>query len=315
LLKFLIQEGKIMKKGNLVKPFHLWKMAFVLLTLLFSTMLVSAQCEEGQTVSFLAFTQTDVSAKPFQFTNEQFSGTFSANTEVNVTFSGAASVLNGPANLIISNTTTTAPATEVGLRTIQPFNNTFRIAITRGGLNLLTAVVTHETNNFSEISGDTNNVSSSAGYSAATPNQNITYTSDFFIFSGTAGRNFSLSFSAITPNYVRQGIFLNTFTASGTGLFSSCGAPQFTPPTAAPAEIKGRVLTNRGRGLARARVTLTDSAGQTFSVSTNSLGYYRFTGIDSGQSVVISVNSKQYRYAPKVITVGEDLYDMDFVPE
>jgi hypothetical protein len=64
--------------------------------------------------------------KPFQFTNEQFSGTFSANTEVNVSFSGAASVLNGPANLTISNTQTTAAATDVGTRTVQPFNNTFR---------------------------------------------------------------------------------------------------------------------------------------------------------------------------------------------
>jgi phosphoribosylformylglycinamidine (FGAM) synthase PurS component len=60
---------------------------------------------------------------------------------------------------------------------------------------------------------------------------------------------------------------------------------------------------------------MTNSEGETVTVMTNSSGYYRFTDVEVGQAVVISVTSKRYIYAPKVVNVGEDLVGLDFFPE
>ncbi len=85
-------------------------------------------------------------------------------------------------------------------------------------------------------------------------------------------------------------------------------------PTAASVSISGRVRTPIGRGLSNATVSLTDTSGTTRMARTNSFGYFRFNEIEAGQTVIVSVRSKRYQFEPRVLTVSEDLNDLDFVP-
>jgi hypothetical protein len=88
---------------------------------------------------------------------------------------------------------------------------------------------------------------------------------------------------------------------------------EFLPPTAAGVEVSGRVMTPDGRGLRNATVTMTDGQGVTRSAVTSSFGYYRFEGVPVGDSFVMTVNSRNYRFTPRVVLVLDTLTDVDFV--
>jgi hypothetical protein len=83
--------------------------------------------------------------------------------------------------------------------------------------------------------------------------------------------------------------------------------------TAASVSVSGRVLTGDGRGLANALVSLTDSSGNTPVARTSPFGYYRFDDIAAGQSVVITVASKRYQFAPLVVNVNEEMSEVNFL--
>ena len=85
--------------------------------------------------------------------------------------------------------------------------------------------------------------------------------------------------------------------------------------TAAPVSISGRVLTNDGRGLSNALVYLTDQEGNTLIARTNAFGHYRFADVQAGQSATVTVVSKSYQFASKVINLNEAITDLDFVAE
>ena len=83
-------------------------------------------------------------------------------------------------------------------------------------------------------------------------------------------------------------------------------------PTAASVSIGGRVFAGEGRGLANASVNLTDATGTTRTTRTNSFGYYRFGEVGAGQTVIFSVVSKRYQFAPQVISVAEGVNELNF---
>jgi hypothetical protein len=83
-------------------------------------------------------------------------------------------------------------------------------------------------------------------------------------------------------------------------------------PTAAPVSVSGRVITPIGRGVARARVLLTNSTGETRMVMTNPFGYFRFKEIDSGETYVFEVTHKRYTFTPQVLSVTNDLTELNF---
>ena len=83
-------------------------------------------------------------------------------------------------------------------------------------------------------------------------------------------------------------------------------------PTAAAVSISGRVLTPEGRGLMNARVILTDSNGSSRSAATSAFGYFHLADVEAGTTVVLSVSSKRYSFAPQVVGVTEDLTDICF---
>lgn len=100
-----------------------------------------------------------------------------------------------------------------------------------------------------------------------------------------------------------------TFIANNSGVRCSSAVV-----TAASVSISGRVLTGGGRGLSNASVYLTDTQGNTRTARTSAFGYYRFNDIAAGQTVIISVVSKRYQFAPQVVNVAEEIGDLNFVP-
>lgn len=98
----------------------------------------------------------------------------------------------------------------------------------------------------------------------------------------------------------------------GLGMFQ---IPAATAPTAAPVSVSGRVGLAFGRGISSALVTLTDQNGTVRTARTSSFGYYRFDGVEAGHTYIFSVSHKRYEFSPRVLTVTEELNNVDFTAE
>ncbi len=116
-------------------------------------------------------------------------------------------------------------------------------------------------------------------------------------------------------------LFLNTAgmrtlvaTYGGNASFNGSVSPgephTVLPILAAPANISGRVQTASGRGIANARVTMTDENGQVVTAVSNGFGYFSFSDIQTGETYIFNVRHKEYQFATQVITVQEDITDL-----
>lgn len=83
--------------------------------------------------------------------------------------------------------------------------------------------------------------------------------------------------------------------------------------TAAGVTVSGRVLSPDGRGVRNAVVRITNAGGVSRTVTTSSFGFYTFDDVESGQSYVVGVASKRYRFASRVLQVADSLSDIDFL--
>lgn len=83
--------------------------------------------------------------------------------------------------------------------------------------------------------------------------------------------------------------------------------------TAAGVEVSGRVLTPDGRGLRNATVSMTDGSGTVRTATTSTFGYYRFDDVTVGESYVMSVASRRYRFNPRAVQILDNLTDVDFI--
>lgn len=85
--------------------------------------------------------------------------------------------------------------------------------------------------------------------------------------------------------------------------------------TAADASVSGRVVTDGGRGIPMANVTLTDMSGNSRTVTTNQFGTYYFDRVESAQNYIVRVEHKKYTFSPnnRVINVNDDARDVDFI--
>lgn len=104
---------------------------------------------------------------------------------------------------------------------------------------------------------------------------------------------------------------------NGPGRAEIDGVSVQTPalvPTAAGATVSGRVLTDDGRGISLANVTLTDLAGNARAVNTNQFGIFNFEDVEAGQNYILTVGHKKYTFPTnsRVINVNEDVADVDF---
>ena len=106
---------------------------------------------------------------------------------------------------------------------------------------------------------------------------------------------------------------------SGDANFTSSTSPTLVQnvfgPTAAEVFVTGRVVTNDGRGIASARVSITDSAGYERVVIANPFGYYRISDVRAGSSYVIAVSAKGYTFEPSTIVrlIADDAANVDFI--
>ncbi|HRI04239.1 MAG TPA: carboxypeptidase regulatory-like domain-containing protein [Pyrinomonadaceae bacterium] len=88
-----------------------------------------------------------------------------------------------------------------------------------------------------------------------------------------------------------------------------------TAPTAAELSIAGRVLTNTGRGIRGAFVTVTGTGGDVHNVPTGNLGRYIVTGLTPGNTYIVTVRSRRFAFAQptQVITLNDNVTDADFI--
>ncbi len=85
--------------------------------------------------------------------------------------------------------------------------------------------------------------------------------------------------------------------------------------TSAPVTISGRVLTESGRAISGARINLVDSSGNVRTTVTNRLGYYSFSDLDAGETVILQISHRRYRFdnSTQVHTPVDSLSDINFV--
>jgi len=76
--------------------------------------------------------------------------------------------------------------------------------------------------------------------------------------------------------------------------------------------VSGKVTTPDGRGLRNATVTLTDSLGVRRTATTGSFGLFAFDAVRIGETYVIGVSSKRYRFTARSIQATENLVGIDF---
>lgn len=140
------------------------------------------------------------------------------------------------------------------------------------------------------------------------------------------GGNFALQQSVIASGG-GQNSTGGTFTLDGTIGQSVAGTSSNSPfvasggfwaaapfaPTAAGITISGRVIVSgSNQGLINAYVYLTDQSGEVRVVQTTLSGNYRFDDVAAGQTVVIAVVSRRYHFDTQVVSVTEEINNLNF---
>ena len=103
--------------------------------------------------------------------------------------------------------------------------------------------------------------------------------------------------------------------ATGITLNSTLDFGLYETPTAAATNISGRVTDAGGRGVYGAQLLLTDARGERHFARTNGFGFYHFTNITVGQTVVIAAVDKHHLFAAQVISLVDEINDLNFIAE
>jgi hypothetical protein len=106
-------------------------------------------------------------------------------------------------------------------------------------------------------------------------------------------------------------------TNSAGGIFSIGGGFWAVPlaPSAAQVSIGGRVLTANGLGIRNVQIILTAPNGETRTATTSTFGHYRFESVAVGETYILTVAAKKFRFAQPTIvrSIVEEIGDLDFV--
>jgi subtilisin len=86
-------------------------------------------------------------------------------------------------------------------------------------------------------------------------------------------------------------------------------------PTAAGVGVGGRVTTADGFGVANAQVMMTDQSGARRTALTSAFGYYFFENVRAGETYIFEISHKRLTFAPRAISVSEDLTELNFAAE
>lgn len=88
-------------------------------------------------------------------------------------------------------------------------------------------------------------------------------------------------------------------------------------PTAAEVAVDGRVLTSSGQGIRNVVVTLTEQDGTVHRAVTGTFGYYAFENIEAGQTVMVRIYSKRFRFDQpvRVVTLMDAVSGLNFTAD
>jgi hypothetical protein len=123
---------------------------------------------------------------------------------------------------------------------------------------------------------------------------------------GAEGDNFGLGV-AISGNK----IFIGAFSAN-IGMQNDQGVAYVF---ISGVSVSGRVTTAGGYGVAKATVQITLANGETRYTLTSPFGYYRFDEIEADQTATVSVISKQFQFTPQMVTLSNNLTNIDFMAQ
>lgn len=76
--------------------------------------------------------------------------------------------------------------------------------------------------------------------------------------------------------------------------------------------VSGRVVTPEGIGVRNAVVSMYDVNNVRRTATTSSFGVFTFDGVRSYEGYTVTVASKRYRFAPKIVNIVADLSTLDF---
>ena len=77
--------------------------------------------------------------------------------------------------------------------------------------------------------------------------------------------------------------------------------------------VLSSALVAQTQGELHIRVTLTDTTGKIRSVVSNGFGYFRFGGLQVGQTYTISVESRRWAVAPLTVSVIGQEQNFDLI--
>jgi subtilisin-like proprotein convertase family protein len=117
------------------------------------------------------------------------------------------------------------------------------------------------------------------------------------------------SVSPVTPFALNTAA--NTISANGISTFSDWTVGTLAP-LAAEVSVAGRVVTSNGRGLPNGSVIFTDSHGVVYTTMTNQIGRFFIDGLPLGETYIVTVAAKRYRFTPQVLTLSENLTGLNF---
>ena len=84
--------------------------------------------------------------------------------------------------------------------------------------------------------------------------------------------------------------------------------------TAFSVSLSGRVTRGDGRGVAGARMTLTNANSTQYAI-TNHFGYYRFVGVPGGSSYFLLTRHKSHVFNAREVTANGDLTNIDIAAQ
>ena len=126
------------------------------------------------------------------------------------------------------------------------------------------------------------------------------------------GASSPITVSGLTNGTASNCVVKATSTVGDSGWSAASNSVTPTPPLPI-VTISGRVLTPGGLGLRNAVVTLTDTHGNRRTATTSSFGVYSLDNVQAGQTYVIGVSSKRYRFASQSLPVNGNLTNVDFI--
>jgi len=128
---------------------------------------------------------------------------------------------------------------------------------------------------------------------------------------GTLYAPMTMSFNVAANQTIVIVIVGNTAGLNGTPYKLDVSGLRLLAPTAVKVSVTGRVIAN-GQGVKNAAVIMSGSDGAARTAWTNGFGYYRFDEVEAGRSYTFQVTSKRHRFDAQVVTVNDEVTDLNF---